>query len=589
MSGSQPPQRPTGKLPAAGAPSPRPALTPAPAHTPIPALTPAPRGAAPVTPAGRAAAAFLGTIAKASRAFTLYDPANAVVRGFLADYRAKAEAATAEGALVLELQPFQILCGDEVVYVEEDRERSLAFRLFRDGLRVLTLEPGVPWEELLRFLELLAVRFAGVRQQEDDSVTLLRKAEFNAIGFQAVEGFVPQEDNPEPEERHVRASGVEADPPADFDTPFPKLPAPGPIERREIPAEALAELQRAESPEGFGRSALGAAAVLLREAARGAVTSGDARQFMVEARDYFLADGGVAALADLADLAAHQPPGALRDEVIRSLGDPRLLDLLLGHLGEGSELPPAALRLVPLVSAGSVLDLLAAEQPPARRAVLLKIVEARLPAEADAVIDRLAAFDLATAKGLARAVAARAPGKAVAVLVALLGHADDGLKVSALEGLVTAKGEIPTAPILPALRSSAEGVRIAAAHLLERRGEADAFQALEEGITARKGLSRAEADALARALAVVQPARARALFAQWLAKRKGLLQKAFAGGGADEILRWAAVSGLGALPGPEPLAAIQEAASHADDELKHHCAAVLARRRHEEKGGPRHG
>jgi hypothetical protein len=582
----QPPQRPTGKLPA---------LTPAPGARTTgqhPALTPSPspRVAAASSPAGQAAMAFLGAIAKASRAFTLYDPANAVIRNFLADYRGKAEAATSEGALVLAIHPFQILRGDEVVYAEEDRERSLSFRLFRDGLRVVSFEPGVAWEELLRFLEILAVRFTGVRQQEDDSVTLLRKAEFQGIGFQAVEGFVPQEDNPEPEEErtaHV-AAGIEAVAPADFDTPFPPLPKPAPIAFAAIPPEALAQLQAAEKPDAFGRTALGAAAVVLREAAQGSLTAGDARDFLAEARDFFLADGAVAALADLADLAAGQPPGRLRDEVLRALGDPRLLELLLGQLGDGPKLPPAALRLVPLVSAGSVLDHLAGEKAPGRRALLLEIVEARLPAEAATVIERLGALEAATAKGLARAVVARAPDKGAAVLLALLEHADDGLKVSALEGLLTAKGEVPTARILPLLRAQAEGVRTAAAHLLERRGEADAFQSLEEALTGRKGIPRAEADALARALAAVHPQRAQALFAQWIARKKGLLAKAFAGGGGEETLRWAAVSGLGAIPGAAPVALIEEASAEGDEALKHHCHAVLARRRHDEAKGGRH-
>ena len=40
-----------------------------------------------------------------------------------------------------------MLRGAEVVYLERNRERSLAFRLFRDGVRRLTISPDVAWEE----------------------------------------------------------------------------------------------------------------------------------------------------------------------------------------------------------------------------------------------------------------------------------------------------------------------------------------------------------------------------------------------------------------------------------------------------------
>ena len=78
----------------------------------------------------------------------------------------------------LEIRPFEMLRDGEVVYLERDRERSLAFKLFRDGVRSVIIEPEVAWEELLRLLEILSIRFTGIRQQEDDVVTLLLKAGF---------------------------------------------------------------------------------------------------------------------------------------------------------------------------------------------------------------------------------------------------------------------------------------------------------------------------------------------------------------------------------------------------------------------------
>src|SRR5438093_7463985 len=96
------------------------------------------------TPEGQAAARLLSALSKAVRAFVLYDPSNAVVRQFLAEYRDRAREALEGGSLALEVRPFEIARDGEVLYREQDRERSLAFRLFRDGVRRLTLHPAVP-------------------------------------------------------------------------------------------------------------------------------------------------------------------------------------------------------------------------------------------------------------------------------------------------------------------------------------------------------------------------------------------------------------------------------------------------------------
>ena len=119
------------------------------------------------------------SLARAARSFTLYDPRNAAVKLLVADYREKAIALGRCAPVVLEVLAFEIRCGADAVYRETDRERSLSFRLFRDGVRKLRFEPGVQWEEFVTLLEVLSVRSVGVRQQEEDLITLLRKAHFD--------------------------------------------------------------------------------------------------------------------------------------------------------------------------------------------------------------------------------------------------------------------------------------------------------------------------------------------------------------------------------------------------------------------------
>jgi hypothetical protein len=524
-------------------------------------------------------------LSRAARSVTLYDAGNAVVHGFLQDYRARAQAATTGGALALDVHPFALLREGEAVYRDDDREKSLAFRLFRDGVRRLTFRPGVPWGELLALLEILAVRFSGVRQQEEDVVTLLRKAEFTGIEVAAVEGFVPEEDDPEPPEAS-RRSGGGARPPAGFDTPFPLLPPPGPLAFREIPEGALAPLRAEAGPDGAARDALSLAALLLAEAGRGVVAAAEVQQFLAEVRDFLIADRALPALGALAGLVERLPAGELRDAILRTLGDARVLEAVMASLPPGQEVLPAeAARLVPLVPAAATLDLLAAEGQAHRRAALLQIAESRLPAEAALVVERLPGLEPAVAEALLRAVGSRAPGHVVAASAALLEHREPGLQVAALRALEVAEGEVPVPRLLRLLQSPAVAVRVAAAELLGRRADVQAFQVVADSLTQGKDLSHEEAEAYGRALAQIHPVRASQLFADWLRPRRGLL-RALSGGGRDELLRWAAVAGLGAHPAADSTSAIEAVAASADEALRRHCYATLARRRHQ---GARHG
>ena len=82
------------------------------------------------SPQAVAANAALLALTRSARSFTLYDPSNKGVRTLIGDYRDKLRKALASfGSLVLEVHPFELVLGREVVYLEKDRERSLSFRL----------------------------------------------------------------------------------------------------------------------------------------------------------------------------------------------------------------------------------------------------------------------------------------------------------------------------------------------------------------------------------------------------------------------------------------------------------------------------
>ena len=203
-------------------------------------------------------AAVLG-LSRAARSFTLYDPANKVVRTLIDDYRDRFRAVLdGFGPLVLDVHPFELTLGREVVYLERDRERSLAFRLFRDGVRRLAFAAETTWDELLRLLQILSIRYTGVRQQEDDLVTLLRKAGFEGIHVAAIEGFVPEEEQQESplDEDLLRGARERYDPPAQWDLPLPPFPEAAPLRFRPVAPELLARLRAEEAEDTVPKHAL---------------------------------------------------------------------------------------------------------------------------------------------------------------------------------------------------------------------------------------------------------------------------------------------------------------------------------------------
>jgi len=139
-------------------------------------------------------ATLLTRLASTARSFLLYDAGNeAINRSLSALLDSALSTLQVEGQIALTVQPYELKFEDQTVYLNRDRERSLAFRLYRDGVRGLTFRKGFQAEELTRLLEILSIRYTGVNQREDDMVTLLWKARFEHLDVTTVEGIVPEE------------------------------------------------------------------------------------------------------------------------------------------------------------------------------------------------------------------------------------------------------------------------------------------------------------------------------------------------------------------------------------------------------------
>jgi hypothetical protein len=539
------------------------------------------------SPRGAAVNAAFLAFARAARSFTLYDHANQVVRTLIGDYREKMQAALAAGPIELDVRPFELWLGAELVYTEADRERSLAFRLFRDGVRGLRITPEVAWEELLKLLEIFSIRYTGVRQQEDDLVTLLRKAGFRGLSLVAVEGFVPDEERPESvlEPDPGGATGRRA-PPEEWDLPLPRFGPRGDVRYVDVDPALRAALAAEEEEAGLAdqaveavRGVLGALPAAAREPAL--AFAGEVRDFLV------LEQRGEALLALGTTLVDDAERNGLDGTLVlrRFLDSATLEAILLAESRRADEPSPGLARLLSLASGPHlecVLRLLEGESAVPRPLLeyALSLVAAAAPAEVPA---RALKASGPTAVALLRILERSAPERAAGVALELSNRPDLPTQAAALDVLSRVpleKGGV--AALRHLLESAHAAIRVRASAVLVERGGARAWPLLEAHAAARgAALETGEAEALGEALARCSPQHAIALFEDWLhaGRPRGLLGRiATMAGRVPRPHQEAALAGLRALTGAPALALLGHLAAHADEDLRVEAQALLAGR-----------
>jgi hypothetical protein len=332
-------------------------------------------------------AQLLNRLATTARSFLLYDPGNETIHRFLWVLMGSLEAVLQdEGSLVLAVEPFALLLDGEAVYLNRDRERSLAYRLYRDGVRTLTFREGFAWRELASLLEILSIRYTGLHQREDDTVTLLWKASFKHIEVVAVEGVVP-------DEGELSEQSLPSDPvlPEDVDLPAPGLPPPASPAWVEVSEGALGALRQEVGEEALAEDCLTLLDHLRRELAneRDPVTFADVAHLFAEVRDFLLSEDHLEPLkrfvAALWEMAAEDAPPWDPDrhariyDLLDSVGDRRAVRRLLRSVpSEARLLNPQIIGVLdracpdPLMA---VVDALYEEKTLAARATARQLLE----------------------------------------------------------------------------------------------------------------------------------------------------------------------------------------------------------------------
>lgn len=127
---------------------------------------------------------LLRTMVKALRATQIYLPNNPI-------YQRAVESVRAAFRPIWEVLPdltFSITESDfvwdeQVVYHQPSRSESLAWTLYKDGLRLLTLRPGAEQDEVVRFIEVINKVRALPSDAEDDLLTLLWEQDLQLIHY----------------------------------------------------------------------------------------------------------------------------------------------------------------------------------------------------------------------------------------------------------------------------------------------------------------------------------------------------------------------------------------------------------------------
>ena len=535
------------------------------------------QAAAGLTPRQHRVSALLMRLAATARSFLLYDPHNAAIQGFITRLLEDLTGALEEeGPLTLHVQPLEIVFEDAPVYVNRDRERSLAFRLYRDGVRQLRFRPGFGADELARLLEVLSIRYTGVNQREEDIVTLLWKSRFKNLEVTSVEGIVPEDDAP-------GAGGPAPAPepllrlPDDVDLPRPALPTPMAPAFTVVPDERVAALCAEAEAARIPDESLGLLVRLRQELGdpRSRLSFAEVSHLFTEIRDFLLSEdhlpelrryiGLLWEMADAPSPAWDEARHTALYELLDGCGDRRAVRRLLHSVPfDQRKLNPALVEVLDRAcpdSLAAVLDALEWETGPAVRAIGRQLLEHYGARRMETLEARFRSATGEMASDLLRVLANIGGDEAAAFIARQASHPDKAVQDEALWHLenMPYSGAVGRA-CFDAFRVTDATRRARVLGMIARTRDRR-FVDLLAGFVDEQGdaLSAGEAAQIGQVMGELAGDAGIPRWAEWLLPG-GLFKKALAGSKARQIAAALALSESQAAPAGEALETALEAA-----------------------------
>lgn len=533
-----------------------------------------------VLPASQVAE-LLQSMVKALRAFQMYLPNNPIYQRAIGNVRAAFGpiwAATDE--ISLQIAETDFVWEEQVVYHQPSKADSVAWSLYKDGMRVLMLRAGVQDTEIVSFLETVnRVRFLPP-DAGDDLLTLLWERDFQHIRYSFIE-LLGDEPLPQPDGEPRPSAAAAAERRAQVEEEAPRKPGVVEIDDFDSTLYFLDESEiqylMQELEAEYGRDSRASSLALLHDLFE-LETTPEVRAEILDILEQLFPNllnaGEFRAVASLlretrvlAERVAQLTPEqrARLDGFVTQLSEPAIVRQLLQSLDEAATLPgdvdvgevlrelrPSALEALvvalPTVTSTSVRQLLEAE------------VGRLAAAHPDEIIRLLRSQEPGAALGAIGVCGRLQLQPAVPPLGEALGHADATIRLAALQAL--AQVGVPSAMthIERAVDDTDRAVRLAAVRVVAARGYKGA-------------LRRVEAVVLGKAAAQLDLTEKMAFFEAYgsLAGRNGLDtlgrildRRGWWRAGADSETRACAAVALGRVRTPEARAILERAADDRD-------------------------
>jgi hypothetical protein len=542
------------------------------------------------TEVGKCCSEALVALGRAARSFLLYEADNKAITKFLEDLRAKIHMYLSRyGDMVLTVRPWEMALGREVVYVNRDRERSLAFRLFRDGVRKVTLGKSMAWEELSKFLGIISIRYKGIRQQEDDVVTLLWKAGFKNITIVAVEGFIPEdEDYIDQQDRGMLVRGIFHDGSRAFDQPAPELAERGPLSHVAVDPARLSELTAETTNLALPNQAVSLLREVLQTASDPAepLTLEEARTTIDEIRDFLLSEGLLTHLLSvlklLKELHFRTEDEELQETLIGAFSDAKALSRIIRSVPPGlRELPTDLIDLVSAIPGDRVqllIDILGQERSRHARWAVRSLLAHFAADSLDYLVELVGLLDGPAPGDLLLVVADLNMAKAFEVAMTIDVDAEHELLSTAM-GIIerNAYSREVALKLSQFLESQHADIRSRSLKVLVSKRERWVFMAIIQRLERHhtSGIEPHEIEELATAMVQIWQTRALDQFQRWI-KPKGLFRRVIQG---QVNLKWAAVHGLAMIPDKSAAKYIQMVIKDSSGQLASYAEECLTRQR----------
>ena len=519
---------------------------------------------------------LLRALASTVRSYRLYAGNGPMLERFVTSLRERVHSVWEElDRIRLEISENAMTWEGRRVFPSGDSGGELAFLFYKDGIRGITLLPGLE-EELPALLSVLG-RAPHLREEEDDLVTLLWQENLTAFQYDSVDLPVDAAD----------LAGPSGTPPPPVDPRAVRDAAAAPQESAGLAtddfqetlyfldANELRQLEEAvarEEQRDLWRDVLNALLDRLEDGSvdrqvRIASLLEELLPSMLAAGAY---DRAAALLAELSRLATREdplPPPVLQRirAVFGQLASPEALGQLVQVLDDPTHAPHAAslerlIAFFPPQALAPLTALLDSVARPDARRVLTAAAERLAAANREQVVRLLSSDDPLVVRGALRWVASLEIGAAANEVLRLLRHESAQVRTAAVEAAAGLRAAVAGTTLISLLDDPDRDVRVAAARALASLQHAAARPALEAAIQGKRlrAADRTEKLAFFEALGGLGGAEA-VPFLDRLLNSRGWL-----GRGENAEIRACAAFGLARVRDPSARLALERASADSD-------------------------